>query len=106
MGAVKPWPSMAATHAVKQKGNTMLDINIETLNALSRMFQFNIHGDAVVKDGPRAGLTTWDLEFPDMTLAMSFAETILGHVVDVDIRQGDSISSLWDTVTITLTCGE
>jgi hypothetical protein len=83
-----------------------LEINIETLTALANMWKFKIHGDSVVRTGPRAGLTTWDLEFPSLTIATSFATTILSDVVEIDIRQGDSATSLWNTVTLTLVVGE
>lgn len=79
-----------------------LTINVETLKTLSTAFGFKVHGDHVVKVGPLAGLTAWDLEFSNLFNATAFVNMIMTHVVEADIRQGDCIQSLWSTVTLTL----
>jgi hypothetical protein len=70
----------------------------ETVRQMSYLFEFNIHGDGRVKDGPQKGLIFWDLEFKNAIAALRFYEIALPHVVDLDIV--NPISSLWQTTTV------
>lgn len=80
-------------------------ITADTLRILSGMWKFTIHGDFVVTEpSTLAGLTAWDLEFQNMHTAVSFADVILGDVVNVDIRQDDCVRSLYSSVVLTIIC--
>ena len=93
----------------KEKGNTVADFkfNAETMKMLSVEHGFGIHGDFKVENpSTLAGLTGWDLEFPNMYKAVAFADSISSHIVDVNIRQGDSVSDLDKSVVLTIICSE
>ena len=82
-----------------------LIIDRETIRTLSETFGFGIHGDFKTKEPyTLAGLTGWDLEFQTVYKAVAFANAIIGHVVDVNIRQGDSVSDLGSSVVLTIIC--
>lgn len=65
---------------------------------MSGLFQFGIHGDGRVKEGPMKGLLFWDLEFKNAIAALRFYEVALPHVVEMDIV--NPLDSFWQTTTI------
>jgi hypothetical protein len=84
-----------------------LFINRETIRILSDTFGFGVHGDFIVTmPESLAGLTGWDLEFRTVWQAVEFRNAMLAHVVDVNIRQGDSVSDLDKPVVLTIICPE
>lgn len=84
-----------------------LIINRETIRTLSETFGFGVHGDfTVTKPESLAGLTGWDLEFQTVWQAAEFRNAMLAHVVDVNIRQGDSVSDMDKSIVLTIICPE
>ena len=76
-----------------------IKITQETLSILAPMWRFKIHGDCV--KGERV---YWDLEFPDMLWAASFAQSVAEDhgVIRVDIRENDMAQSLYSSIVLTL----
>lgn len=65
--------------------------------ALASLFNFKIHGDCI-----RDGQWTWDLEFSNLVDAASFAQVITSDGYSADIRQGDTVSTLNQSVVLTV----
>lgn len=84
------------------KGKQMF--NAAGLRDLSKLFDFKIHGDCVVKHGTFKGLPQWDLEFTSTMKAAAFAQSVMGGVVDVELR--DPATSLWNSVVLIVTLPE
>lgn len=75
-----------------------IEITLETLTSLSKMWRFTIHGDCV----DHLGRTTWDIEFEDPYHACSFANTIveISNLKEIDFR--DSVSTINSPVVLTI----
>lgn len=76
-----------------------IPINAETLKSLAPMWRMTIHGDYFDRDWERHA---WDLEFPDMHHATSFAATMADDFHSIDIRRRDRIDSIHKPVTLTV----
>jgi hypothetical protein len=69
----------------------------------AKEFHGSIHGDIIRHDGSREV----DIEFPTVADASDFSQSIRKYVTSVDIRTGDSVSSLTQSVVLTvITIGE
>lgn len=77
----------------------LIKVNAETVPDLVQLHGAAVHGDYL-----SGGSQYWDLEFPNLHTAASFATTVLpsADVQSVDIRYGDSVTSLYEPVTLTL----
>jgi hypothetical protein len=75
----------------------LIKVNTETVPELGKGYGMKILGDFFHQN-----YHYWDLEFPNLAQASSFAETVKysDDVVDIDIR--DSVCSLYQTVVLTL----
>lgn len=75
-----------------------IQVDKESLVRLGNLFKFAIHGSTKHS----SGAIEWDLEFPDMIKAASFAQTMISSKYEIDIRFQDSVTSLSDPVVLTL----
>lgn len=81
----------------------------DSLVSLGKVWGFTIQGDATDQNGNHY----WDLEFTDVVKAASFASTMnyksdewpksVATPIHVDIRQNDSVTSLYSSVVLTFT---
>jgi len=77
----------------------MIKVNADTLPMLGKGYGMKIHGDYFA-----GNVRCWDLEFPTLSHAVSFAEMVNDSpdVLNIEIRYGDVAKSLYDTITLTL----
>ena len=62
-------------------------------------FHGGVHGDILWPNGVREV----DIEFPTVADAVAFSQSIHKYVTNVDVRTGDSVSSLCQSVVLTVT---
>jgi hypothetical protein len=73
-----------------------IPLNAQTINAVILNYGGKLHGDD--------GRNNWDVEFPTLIAACSFAQTLEGGTLgwDATLRFGQCIDNFYDSCTVTL----